>query len=179
MKEKDNQEISYAEWFKNIWLETGGLIPPATAAKILKVPRSRINKIWQDKKLKKYISSPNDKKPMLSVSDVLTLAANTYKDETTPVIEYNDNETGYTIKIIKHGLPKERFMESKEEMNNIYKTIKRIYDIIQFFVYTDISITDKPQKNTFNPKIYRPTEDVYYEVKAELERQNKEATSHS
>lgn len=65
-------DMQYIEWIKNKWLETGGLISQAQAAKICGYSRNHIKDMVKAGKLKghKYI----DEAALVSLSETLEIA---------------------------------------------------------------------------------------------------------
>jgi hypothetical protein len=92
---------SFSTWFKDKWTQSGGLISPSIAAKILGISMPRINQIWKDRGLEKYIYD-DEKKPLLGLFDVMQIederTEKVINDENV-LIEAGDHETGYILKI--------------------------------------------------------------------------------
>lgn len=53
MKEKENQ-IEFLEWWKENWMQSGGLINQATASRLLSRSTSRITNMIKEGKIKEY-----------------------------------------------------------------------------------------------------------------------------
>lgn len=62
---------TYKEQFQEQWLKSGGLITPATAARLLRLSRGRITQMQTEGKLKPYIMANGT--PMLSFTEVMEL----------------------------------------------------------------------------------------------------------
>ena len=51
MKKNDEENLKFREWFRTNWLISGGLIPKATAARLLNKSKSRITQMVKEGKL--------------------------------------------------------------------------------------------------------------------------------
>ena len=54
MKKYDEEHSTFREWFKSNWLASGGLIPKATAAKLLGKCKGRITQMVKEGKLNEH-----------------------------------------------------------------------------------------------------------------------------
>jgi hypothetical protein len=62
---------TYSEWIKENWLEAGGLINQSTASKILKVSRTRLRQMINEKKIYPYIYEKES--PLVSFKQIIEL----------------------------------------------------------------------------------------------------------
>ena len=51
MKKNDEENMKFREWFRINWITSGGLIPKATAARLLNKSKSRITQMVKEGKL--------------------------------------------------------------------------------------------------------------------------------
>lgn len=118
------QEIisNYSKWYRYNSLMAGGLVTPAIAAKILNITMVRLNQIWKNREFKKYVFD-DEKKPLLSMTDVLIIEEERTEKENT-VMTTTDEETGYTINIIMHDKKEESITWNKKELEKVKETLK-------------------------------------------------------
>lgn len=85
----DVREFNYL--FYRDWNNTGGLVTPSTAAKLLGLSTGRISQIWEERKLRKYIYS-DPSKPLLSLNDIKSIQSEKYDKLSTEARDIIDKE---------------------------------------------------------------------------------------
>jgi len=85
----DVREFNYL--FYRDWNNTGGLITPSTAAKLLGLSTGRISQIWEERKLRKYIYT-DPSKPLLSLNDIKKIQEEKYKNLSSEAQNIIDKE---------------------------------------------------------------------------------------
>lgn len=74
---------SYSEWVIQTWIQTGGLVSPGMAARMLNVSMTRINQIWNDRKFEKFSHPYAKNKTLLKFTDLIQILEERKKSKMT------------------------------------------------------------------------------------------------